>query len=105
MSIWWEIDIKTGIVDHDSISWINDNFEVTEDTVFDLSQDLLQINFKNQKIILDVGWYPDLDANGAFRTELIKDNDWENPIISVESKDIGSLKHDISRVISDRMYE
>lgn len=105
MSTWWEINIKTGIVKHDSISWINDNFEVTEDTIFGLSQDLLQINFKNQKILLDVGWYPDLDVNGVFRTELIKDNDWENPIISVESKNIKSLKNDINRVISSKIYE
>lgn len=33
MNIWWNIDIKDGVVSHDSISWIDDNFEINEDTV------------------------------------------------------------------------
>ncbi|WP_336039542.1 hypothetical protein [Acinetobacter calcoaceticus] len=45
-------------------SWVDDSFEVNEDTVFDLSEDLLQISFNNK--ILDVGWYPDLEVDGFF---------------------------------------
>ncbi|ODI96352.1 hypothetical protein BFR91_04140, partial [Acinetobacter pittii] len=66
MNIWWNIDIKDGVVSHDSISWIDDNFEINEDTVFDLSKDLLQISFINNKI-LDVEWYPDLEVVGFFK--------------------------------------
>ncbi|WP_254799162.1 hypothetical protein [Acinetobacter nosocomialis] len=79
MNIWWNIDIKDGVVSHDSISWIDDNFEINEDTVFDLSEDLLQISFNNK--ILDVGWYPDLAVDVFFRVVLIKDMNWESPII------------------------
>lgn len=66
MNIWWNIDIKDGVVSHDSISWIDDNFEINEDTVFDLSEDLLQISFNNNKM-LDVGWYPDLEVDGFLK--------------------------------------
>lgn len=65
MNIWWNIDIKDGVVSQDSISWIDDNFEINEDTVFDLSEDLLQIYFNNNKM-LDVGWYPNLEVGGFF---------------------------------------
>lgn len=91
MSIWWGIDIKDGVIDHDSISWVGDDFQVTEDTVFDLSEDLLQISF-NSQMILDVGWYPDLDVNGVFRVLLIKNMDWESPIVNKEFFDILNLK-------------
>ncbi|WP_343569347.1 hypothetical protein [Acinetobacter sp.] len=99
MNIWWNIDIKDGVVSHDSISWIDDNFEINEDTVFDLSEDLLQISFNNK--ILDVGWCPDLEVDGFFRVVLIKDMNWESPIIEKECGDIKSLKENISNIISN----
>lgn len=104
MSIWWNIDIKDGIVDYDTISWINNNFEVTEDTVFDLSQDLLQIKFNEQNMILDVGWYPDLDVNGVFRIILVKNSVWDYPVFSTESRSIQDLKNNISGIIFNKIY-
>ncbi len=101
MNIWWNIDIKDGVVSHDSISWIDDNFVINEDTVFDLSEDLLQISFNNKK--LDVGWYPDLEVEGFFRVVLIKDMNWESPIIEKECRDIKSLKDNISNIISNNV--
>ncbi|EPF69466.1 hypothetical protein GCM10025882_18790 [Acinetobacter gyllenbergii] len=100
MAIWWDIDIRNGIVSHDSISWIDDDFEVNEDTVFDLSQDLLQVDFTNSEI-LDVGWYPDLDVNGVFRVILIKDMNWDFPIVKYECLDIKDLKESIKKVIEN----
>lgn len=102
MNIWWNIDIKDGVVSHDSISWIDDNFEINEDTVFDLSEDLLQISFNNNKI-LDVGWYPDLEVDGFFKIVVIKDMNWESPIIEKECRDISSLKENISIIISNNI--
>lgn len=68
------------------LSWIKDGFIITNNTVFDLSQDLVQISFTEINIILDFGWYPDLDIKGVFRTVQIKDMDWEYPLFSIESK-------------------
>ncbi|MDC4660436.1 hypothetical protein NRA66_18600 [Acinetobacter baumannii] len=101
MNIWWNIDIKDGVVSHDSISWIDDNFVINEDTVFDLSEDLLQIYLNNKK--LDVGWYPALEVEGFFRVVLIKDMNWESPIIEKECRDIKSLKDNISNIISNNI--
>lgn len=102
MNIWWNIDIKDGVVSHDSISWIDDNFEINEDIIFDLSEDLLQISFNNNKI-LDVGWYPDLEVGGFFKIVVIKDMNWESPIIEKEFRDISSLKENISIIISNNI--
>ncbi|MFG4531580.1 hypothetical protein ACF0BZ_04870 [Acinetobacter baumannii] len=102
MNIWWNIDIKDGVVSHDSISWIDDNFEINEDIIFDLSEDLLQISFNNNKI-LDVGWYPDLEVGGFFKIVVIKDMNWESPIIVKECRDISSLKENILIIISNNI--
>lgn len=37
MSVWRDIDIKSGVVSHDSISWMSEDFIINEDSVFDLS--------------------------------------------------------------------
>lgn len=100
MSMWWNIDIKDGVISHDSISWINDDFKITEDTVFDLSSDLLQIKF-NDQILLDVGWYPDLNVNGRFRILLIKNTNWEFPLLNVQCSNIKELKQNISYIIAN----
>jgi len=100
MNIWWNIDIKDGVVSHDSISWIDDNFEINDDTVFDLSEDLLQISFNNNKI-LDVGWY--LEVGGFLKIVLIKDMNWDSPIIEKKCRDISSLKENISNIISNNI--
>ncbi|MDC5077355.1 hypothetical protein OHW40_03010 [Acinetobacter baumannii] len=102
MNIWWNIDIKDGVVSHDSISWIDDNFEINEDIIFDLSEDLLQISFNNNKI-LNVGWYPDLEVGGFFKIVVIKDMNWESPIIEKECRDISSLKENILIIISNNI--
>ena len=101
MNIWWNIDIKDGVVSHDAISWIEDNFEINEDTVLDLSEDLLQISFINK--ILDVGWYPDQEVNGFFKIVLIKDMNWDSPIIEKKCGDIKSLRENISNIISNNI--
>jgi len=102
MSIWWNIDIKDAVVRHDSISWTDNNFEINEDTVFDLSEDLLQIIFNNNNI-LDVAWYPDLEVDGFFKIVLIKDMNWDSPIIEKECRGISSLKENISNIISNNI--
>ena len=45
-----------------------------------LVQDLLRlINYKCN-LVLDLGWYPDGDKNGAYKLSLVKDYKWEKPL-------------------------
>jgi hypothetical protein len=46
------------------------------------TENLLQIKNIRYNILLDVGWYPEGDPNGSYGVELIKDNDWQNPLVS-----------------------
>lgn len=48
--------------------------------LFDFNQDLLQISHKTKNLLLDVGWYPEGDPTGSYGIELIKNEDWENPL-------------------------
>lgn len=97
MSIWWDIDIKNGVVSHDSISWMNEDFIINEDSVFDLSEDLLQITFGNQKI-LDVGWYTNLAGTGSFIIQVIENMNWDDPIYRFKCNDIKSVKEKIQSI-------
>ena len=44
-----------------------------------LTEDLLQIEFPDQ-YLLDVGWYPEYDADGAFMVQLIRNDEWDKPL-------------------------
>lgn len=55
-----------------------------------LKEDLLQITYPNN-ILIDMGWYPSFSPEGSFRTLIIKDYDWENPVFCRETSDILEL--------------
>lgn len=61
------------------------NLNVDDERWISFTQDLLQLRHKRSNILLDLGWYPDGDSNGAYKIELIKDDDWMNPIKSFNS--------------------
>ncbi|APH66459.1 hypothetical protein BN2127_JRS7_00587 [Bacillus subtilis] len=68
------------------------NLEANDDTwLFDFNQDLLQISHKTKNLLLDVGWYPEGDPAGSYGIELIKNEDWGNPvedIVCIELKEL-----------------
>lgn len=55
-------------------------------SLLDFTEDILQITHKHEDIIVDLGWYPDMDPKGNFRLVLIKNQDWQNPIEIFESR-------------------
>jgi hypothetical protein len=65
----------------------------------DLDEDLLQADYANG-LVLDVGWYDDLQPNsatanpesgGAFCVQLIRNHDWESPVVSIFARDFQEL--------------
>lgn len=81
------INLRNGILVYDDF---NIDFNIPlQDQILNLQEDLLQIQYGNN-IILDVGWYPDLDPLGNFIIYIIKDFDWDYPLYKkvVKLKDI-----------------
>ncbi|KUP29399.1 MULTISPECIES: hypothetical protein [Bacillus] len=66
--------------------------EASDDAwLFDFNQDLLQISHKTKNLLLDVGWYPDGDPTGSYGIELIKNEDWENPLEDIMCTELKEL--------------
>ena len=71
------------------------DFNVKEDIPLEqqvdlLKEDLLQVSYHNN-YILDIGWYPEFDEEGIFRVSVIKDYEWNNPIIQKSCRDLKVL--------------
>lgn len=91
--LWWGIDLKTGIIMHDRLSWLAQDYKLNEDSCFDLSEDLLQIKFIEKNIVLDVGWYKyNSKGNGYFKICLVKNQNWENILTYKKCRKINVLK-------------
>lgn len=78
------IIVKNCFHNYDPItSWTEeDNFEY-------LSEDLLQLSFPDENLIIDLGWYGDLITNkGEFRIYIIQDENWEVPVNVIHSKSV-----------------
>ncbi len=64
--------------------------------LFSFNEDILHIyttarrkrnkQVETQKLVLDLGWYPDSDPSGSFRLEAILNDDWINPLLTFSSR-------------------
>lgn len=77
----WKVDYNTFVeldpktLNEKDEKWIN------------FTEDLLQMSYIRDNIILDIGWYPEADPQGEYGLELIKNLDWSNPLESYSTKD------------------
>ena len=72
------IDLRGGTLEY----W---GFVVDPDTPLaeqteNLTEDLIQIGYRDSQLLLDVGWYPEMSPDGAFKVYLVTDHDWESPL-------------------------
>lgn len=58
-----------------------------------LVEDIFQAS--NTNYIIDSGWYGE-DSSGRFITFLIKDLDWDNPVVRIESSNLEETIFNIS---------
>ncbi|MBK8243605.1 MAG: hypothetical protein IPK88_09275 [Saprospiraceae bacterium] len=67
-----------------------------------LQEDLLQLEFKNLNLVIDLGWYGESRGNlGAFKIYVIKDFDWENPIKIETSKSQKEITLKLEQILSE----
>ena len=77
---------------------INKNI-ILEEQIGLLKEDLLQVSYENDYLI-DVGWYPEFDEKGNFAVSVIKDYQWDNPILQKSCKDLNLLNEYIHECIN-----
>ncbi|MCW6111094.1 hypothetical protein [Clostridium sporogenes] len=79
------------------------DFDVNKDIPLEeqidlLKEDLLQVSYDNDYII-DMGWYPEFDEEGNFRVSVIKDYQWDNPILQKNCRDLNLLNEYVHECI------
>ncbi len=75
------------IVDEDDRLW------------FHFTEDILQLRHKSRNIVIDMGWYPDIEPTGNYRIVAIKDEDWETPLDRFESRSKEEITAKIEQLI------
>ncbi len=70
---------------------LSDLIAIDEDTF--LYQDMFQASLENY--VIDCGWY-EFESDSYFKTVLIKDYDWENPMVAILTKHINDMRWSIA---------
>jgi hypothetical protein len=78
-------------------------------SIFDLDEDLLQLESPSRGILVDVGWYPSFDPEGRFHLRCIQLGStieescsaWENPIRVFECRSFRELRDQLEAWLND----
>lgn len=84
-----EFDWYTGKVVHWDLAHLSPNNSL-EAQYEELKEDLAQVQF-GQFTLLDVGWYPEFSPEGRFVVSVIRHQNWEEPMLRLECKDMPNL--------------
>jgi hypothetical protein len=86
-------DIDPLKLENNDILW--DNF----------TEDLFQIKNEHKNILLDLGWYPEMNPNGNYCIKLIQGNNWEEPLVNINNKDKNEIIKIIENILWDKVYD
>ena len=75
---------------------VYNDFQINKDKPLEehfdsLKEDLFQVNF-DEKYLIDVGWFPSFSEDGRFQIVVIKDFEWENPILKKSCRTFHQLE-------------
>ncbi len=88
------------VLKNDFSTYDPENDYSEDKNLFYLSEDLLQIEIEHLNIVIDLGWYGELFSNqGSFKIFVVKNNDWENPIITEISKSQRVIKDKLENIL------
>ena len=82
------LNFTDGTVTYDELSCLQDVAVAKQIDL--LKEDMLQVEFAGG-FLLDVGWYPEFDAAGDFRINVIKNHDWDRPVIVLTAHETAEL--------------
>lgn len=99
------LEIVTGDIKYNELSEILNNKTLNHIDL--LREDLLQVEYP-QNLLLDIGWYPSFHADGEFKLYVVKNLEWDNPLLTLNTKTISDLsiqieaaQNLINKLISD----
>ncbi|UVM51641.1 hypothetical protein LOY38_06245 [Pseudomonas sp. B21-015] len=84
----FDLSLLTGKIIFDDLSLLTD--QPLAGQIDALKEDLLQVEYGKQ-LLLDVGWYPEFDEDGAFRVVVIKDHHWDYPQWTGQAQTLAEL--------------
>lgn len=90
----FDLSLLTGNVTFDDLSSLAD--QPLAQQLDALKEDLLQVEY-GAHLLLDVGWYPEFDERGAFRVAVIKDQDWQQPLLNEQARSLAQLGECLAR--------
>lgn len=68
----------------------------------ELKEDLAQIHFPSG-VIIDVGWYPEFSMAGSFVVNVVRENEWDDPIFKMECPSTEGLISALDQAVSVAM--
>lgn len=82
------------IMEGNSFYEIDPCFETYNDASWNFSEDMLVLINKQAKVVVDLGWYPEFKANGAYRLLAVKFfsnkdkmcSSWDHPLKEIRTR-------------------
>lgn len=78
---------------------IKDDFKVLNQKEIDLYEDMFQAEFISRNLVIDIGWYGEDIESGKFIIYLIQNENWDNPILKLFSRDLDNLTLNLEGII------
>ncbi|HEX7446116.1 MAG TPA: hypothetical protein VF306_01150 [Pirellulales bacterium] len=67
----------------------------------ELKEDLIQAEYHDLDVVLDVGWYPSFSPDGRFVVQLVKAQDWRSPLLRLETNELACLRDFIGKAVAE----
>ena len=96
-SLLKSIDYKSGNIKFMENELVFEDY-IVKQLIF-LREDLLQVEFDFGKYILDIGWYPSFEENGAFHVIVVKNANWSTPIYNTQTTVLANLQQTIQAAV------
>ena len=68
-----------------------DPTEAVEDDRDLFTEDLFQATEPSGRFLLDVGWLPEADLSGTFVCQLVRDGEWDPPVLVYRTKRLAEV--------------
>lgn len=89
------------LVKHDFFAYDpTSEFDEIENLLY-LNEDLFQVSYPENDLIVDLGWYGDVRKNeGDFVMKLVQNNHWDEPVSTIHAKSLEEATEILNRTLA-----